>query len=200
MKFSHRTGEKRSSFPSSVSSMTGTQAGSSFCPPIPSTLLVFSEAAQRLSVPSTAGSQLHWGRAAEIQRQVTLVHFHVEKLHSWCRKVTNGARFSYHFHPSSVFGSFLIISFQFAQVLPIHVDRNLVALQQALLASGVPSFRDIPLSVQANGDRAQGVLISAINAVGLASVRSTRARARRKVVRVIALQLHFQMICSLMYS
>ena len=56
--------------------------------------------------------------------------------------------------------------------------------------SGVPSLRDIPFSVQASGDSAQGIVISVVSSVGLASVKFTRARARRKV-RAIELQIYF---------
>ena len=91
MKFSHRTGEKRSSFPSSGSSMTGLQAGSAFGPPILSTHLLFSKAARDTRAVK-CGLQLHWGPGGR-NSEIGLVHFHVEKLHSECRKVTNGARF-----------------------------------------------------------------------------------------------------------
>ena len=101
MKFSHRTGEKRSSFPSSGSSMTGLQAGSAFGPPILSTHLLFSKAARDTRAVK-CGLQLHWGPGGR-DSEIGLVHFHVEKLHSECRKVTNGARFHISFHPSSCF-------------------------------------------------------------------------------------------------
>ena len=111
MKFSHRTGEKRSSFPSSGSSMTGLQAGSAFRPPTLSTHLLFSKAARDTRAVKCR-VQLHWGPGGR-DFEIGLVHFHVEKLHSECRKVTNGARFHISFHPSSWFilSSFLFSKF-----------------------------------------------------------------------------------------
>ena len=99
MKFSHRSGEKRSSFPSRGSSMTELQPGLAFGPPSLSIQRRFARAG-----PSSAGCrvQLHWGPGGR-DFEIGLVHFHVEKLHSECRKVTNGARFHISFHPSSCF-------------------------------------------------------------------------------------------------
>ena len=136
-------------------------------------------------MPSTAGSQLHCGRPAEIQssRDPEVQRFRDPEVQRF-RGPFSRRKTAQLVQKGDKWAWFHIISI-------IHADRNLAALQLVLLASGVPSFRDIPLSVQAKGDRAQGVLISAVSAVCLAPVKSVRAKARRMVIRMVALQLYF---------